>query len=81
MDIVKEQKKTSTKALKTEGYTVWLDIEEAIAYMPGTLAKQTVYRLIEAGKIKFYRPGRKYYFTREDIDEYLKGGATIGDYE
>jgi excisionase family DNA binding protein len=53
--------------------TTLLTIEEAAVYC--RLAKSTLYKLTSSRKLPYYKPGgKKVYFRRDDLDEYLKMG-------
>jgi len=52
----------------------WMDIDEYIEYNPEHPAKATVYGQVSHGKLPNYKRGRKLFFKKSEIDEYLAQG-------
>lgn len=46
-----------------------LSLKEASEYL--SLSKSYLYKLTSVGKLGFYKTGKKIYFKREQLDEYL----------
>jgi len=46
-----------------------LSLKEASEYL--SLSKSSLYKLTSVGKLGFYKTGKKIYFKREQLDEYL----------
>ncbi len=46
-----------------------MDIDEVVEYTKKT--KSTIYKLVRIGKIPSYKRGKKLYFVKEEIEEWL----------
>ena len=53
----------------------WLNIDELREYIPSKPARQTVYGWINRKAIPYHKNGKKVYFSRVEIDEWLRHGA------
>ena len=51
----------------------YLTIEEASAYL--RIPVQTIYQLTSTQRLRHYKPGRRVYFTHEDLDAFILGGV------
>jgi excisionase family DNA binding protein len=61
-----------SEAVHQEPY--WMSLDELIVYIPGNPAKQTVYSWINQKVIPYHKTGKRLYFSRPDIDSWLKSG-------
>ena len=52
----------------------WLDLNALIEYDPEKRTKPTFYSKISKGEIPHYKRGKKVYFLKSEIDNWLKGG-------
>lgn len=52
----------------------WLNLDGLCAYLPEEPAKQTVYTWVSNQTIPFHKKGKKLYFLKSEIDEWLKAG-------
>lgn len=55
----------------------WLSLDDLIAYDPQHRTKPTFYGLVSTGKIPHYKTGKKLFFLKSEIDEWLKSGKVI----
>jgi len=58
----------------SEPVNQWLSLKELCDYLPDKPAKQTVYGWISAGKIPYYKNGKKLRFSKFEIDGWLSLG-------
>lgn len=61
----------STMDPQTEAVT-WMNIEQASEYL--NLAVQTIYQKVSGLDIPFHKKGKKLWFLKCDLDEWLKEG-------
>lgn len=66
------------ETIKKQDASPWMGIDELRNYLPSRPARITIYRMIESGKLKAKKIGRKYYWHRDEIDKWLEEG-TEGD--
>lgn len=61
----------------------WLNLEELREYLPQKPSKAWLYEKLPQGEIPAYKPGKKWFFLKDEIDEYLKQGRkkTIAEIE
>lgn len=52
----------------------WLDLETLVDYDPQRRTKATWYAKISKGEVPFYKNGKKLYFLKSEIDEWLRKG-------
>ena len=52
----------------------WLNIDELCAYLPDRPVKPTVYGWVHQQIIPCHRRGKKLYFLKSEIDQWLKTG-------
>lgn len=52
----------------------WFDLDELCLYLPDRPAKSTLYLKLSQGKIPGHKKGKKWFFYKNDIDEWLKDG-------
>jgi excisionase family DNA binding protein len=52
----------------------WLSLNDLIAYDPQQRTRQTFYGLVSVGRIPHYKTGKKLFFLKSEIDEWLKSG-------
>ncbi|MFX0555807.1 helix-turn-helix domain-containing protein [Maribacter sp. CXY002] len=52
----------------------WLNLDDLIEYDPEKRTKPTWYSKISKGEIPYHKKGKKVYFLKSEIDEWLKGG-------
>ncbi|MFV9550418.1 helix-turn-helix domain-containing protein [Algibacter sp. PT7-4] len=62
-----------TSDIKTE-CSIWLDLDQLCDYMPQKPSKATLYIKLANGEIPGYKDGKKWYFKRTEIDDYLSQG-------
>ena len=58
----------------TEQPEKWLDLNELIEYDPEKRTKPTWYSKISKGEVPYHKRGKKVYFLKSEIDEWLKAG-------
>lgn len=52
----------------------WLNAEQAATYIGGAPVSR-IYDLVQTGKLKPHRDGRRLVLHRDDLDAYLRGGS------
>lgn len=52
----------------------WLDLNELIKYDPEKRTKPTWYSKISKGEVPYHKRGKKVYFLKSEIDNWLKSG-------
>ena len=52
----------------------WLDLNELIEYDPEKRTKPTWYSKISKGEVPYHKQGKKVYFLKSEIDNWLKAG-------
>lgn len=52
----------------------WLNIDELCEYLPEKPAKPTIYTRVGKRSIPYHKQGKKLYFLKSEIDEWLKAG-------
>lgn len=52
----------------------WMDLNELCTFLPSKPAKQTVYGWITNKTIPYHKRGKKVFFNRSEIDEWLSSG-------
>lgn len=57
--------------------TQWLDLSALCEYLPEHPARQTVYGWITAGTIPYHKRGKRLYFAKSEIDEWLASGKRM----
>src|SRR5690606_5340144 len=58
----------------TEQPEQWLDLNDLIQYDPEKRTKPTWYSKISRNEVPHYKRGKKVYFLKSEIDEWLKKG-------
>lgn len=58
----------------TEQPEQWLDLNDLIQYDPEKRTKPTWYSKISRNEVPHYKRGKKVYFLKSEIDEWLKQG-------
>ena len=53
---------------------VWLDLNDLIKYDPEKRTKPTWYSKISRNEVPYYKRGKKVYFLKSEIDEWLRQG-------
>jgi excisionase family DNA binding protein len=59
---------------KTPETDVWMTIDDVVLYLPDNPSKQTVYAWVCQKTIPCNKIGKRLYFLKSDIDEWLKNG-------
>jgi len=52
----------------------WLDLNDLIQYDPEKRTKPTWYSKLSRNEVPYYKRGKKIYFLKSEIDEWLKKG-------
>lgn len=52
----------------------WLDLNDLIKYDPEKRTKPTWYSKISRNEVPYYKRGKKVYFLKSEIDEWLREG-------
>lgn len=52
----------------------WFDLTELESYLPEKLARPTLYGKLSKGEFPGHKKGKKWYFLKSEIDNYLKTG-------
>lgn len=52
----------------------WLDLNDLIQYDPEKRTKPTWYSKISKGEVPYHKRGKKVYFLKAEIDNWLKSG-------
>lgn len=60
--------------ITTQESETWFDLEKLIEYLPDHPAKQTVYGMVSRGEIPYHKRGKRLFFSKKSIDEYLLQG-------
>mgnify|MGYP000135587209 CR=1 FL=1 len=63
-----------TKVEPTEQSQQWLDLNDLVKYDPEKRKKPTWYSKISRQEVPHYKRGKKVYFLKSEIDEWLKQG-------
>jgi len=63
-----------TKVVPTKQPEQWLDLNDLIQYDPEKRTKPTWYSKISRNEVPHYKRGKKVYFLKSEIDEWLKQG-------
>lgn len=50
----------------------WMDVEQASVFL--NISKATIYSMTHLGTIAHYKKGNKLYFSKKELNEYLKSG-------
>lgn len=50
----------------------WMDIDQLRAYLPGHMARATIYDWIKGGGLPHYRKGKHYFFLRPEVDAWMR---------
>ncbi|WP_067145325.1 helix-turn-helix domain-containing protein [Pseudotamlana agarivorans] len=58
----------------TQAVESWKDLNWLLDYDPEKRAKSTWYSKISRNEVPYYKRGKKIYFLKSEIDEWLKGG-------
>ncbi len=56
------------------GLLLWFDFHELCNYLPDKLAEPTVYGKLANGEIPGHKKGKKWFFLKSEIDNYLTTG-------
>ncbi|GLB49841.1 DNA-binding protein [Neptunitalea sp. Y10] len=64
-------KKAQTEPKQTE---TWFDLNDLVKYDPEKRTKPTWYSKISRNEVPYYKRGKKVYFLKSEIDEWLKTG-------
>lgn len=67
--LLEKQEQTST--VRPEH---WFDLNDLIKYDPEKRTKPTWYSKISRGEVPYHKRGKKVYFLKSEIDEWLKAG-------
>lgn len=65
----------------TEQPEKWLDLNQLIEYDPEKRTKPTWYSKISRNELPYYKRGKKVYFLKSEIDEWLKQGKSKSNTE
>lgn len=52
-------------------YDRWLGIEQLSEYLPGSIAKTTIYKWAKEGRIPAHKAGKRWVFRQTEIDKWL----------
>ncbi|MFC2160050.1 helix-turn-helix domain-containing protein [Acidobacteriota bacterium] len=52
-----------------DDFKIWLDLNNAAEYL--NKSPITIRRWVKEKKIPYYKPGKEYLFTKEDLDEFI----------
>jgi len=76
IDCVNSCLKNNTQETKpnTKQPEQWLDLNDLIQYDPEKRTKPTWYSKISRNEVPHYKRGKKVYFLKSEIDEWLKQG-------
>ena len=74
--MVREALKANNSQFKSKDENEFLGMDEACQYLGK--ARQTVYQLSSKGLIKCIHQGRKLYFLRDDLKQYVLSGRKNG---
>ena len=55
----------------------WFDLVELCDYLPDKPSKQTVYLWVHSRTIPFHKRGKKLFFLKSEIDNWLKQGRKL----
>jgi len=67
-------KNNTQEQIPTEQPDQWLDLNDLIRYDPEKRTKATWYSKISRNEVPHYKRGKKVYFLKSEIDEWLKQG-------
>lgn len=67
--LIEKQEQPTTKQPEQ-----WLDLNDLIQYDPEKRTKPTWYSKISRNEVPHYKRGKKVYFLKSEIDEWLKQG-------
>ena len=67
--LIEKQEQTAVKQ-----HEEWFDLDDLIQYDPEKRTKSTWYSKISRNEIPYYKRGKKVYFLKSEIDEWLKQG-------
>jgi excisionase family DNA binding protein len=67
--LIEKQVQTPTEQLE-----IWFDLNDLIQYDPEKRTKPTWYSKISRNEVPHYKQGKKIYFLKSEIDEWLKQG-------
>lgn len=73
-NLLLDLKHKPTKVEPTEQPKIWLDLNELIKLDPEKRTKPTWYSKISRNEVPHYKRGKKVYFLKSEIDEWLKQG-------
>jgi len=62
-------------------HSKWFSLNELVEYLPTHPAKATVYGWIHATKIPHSKKGKRLFFKKSEIDEWLQSGRRKTDIE
>jgi hypothetical protein len=65
----------------TEQPEKWLDLNDLILYDPENRTKPTWYSKISRNEVPHYKRGKKLYFLKSEIDEWLRQGKCKSNVE
>lgn len=51
----------------------WMDIDQLREYLPGIIARTTIYDWIHKNDFPHYKHGKSYFFLRSEVDIWLRG--------
>lgn len=60
---------------------LWFNLQELREYIPEHPAQSTIYRWVGERSIPYHKRGRKLYFSKKEIDAWLKTGRHKTDSE
>jgi hypothetical protein len=81
-DIVSNQSKSENSDYgKTYQEEEWFDLEALCKYDPRKPAKATVYGWVSNGLIPYYKRGKRLYFSKIEIDAWLRSGRVMSTQE
>ena len=51
----------------------WMDIDQLREYLPGIVARSTIYDWIHNSGFPHYKHGKSFFFLRPEVDNWLRG--------
>jgi excisionase family DNA binding protein len=79
--LILDLKHQPTKVEPTENPEQWNDLNWLIQYDPEKRTKPTWYSKISRNEVPYYKRGKKVYFLKSEIDEWLKQGKCKSNVE
>lgn len=72
--VISDLLKVLDKSKTAQPVEKWLDLNELIEYDPEKRTKPTWYSKISKGEVPYHKQGKKVYFLKSEIDNWLKAG-------